>query len=190
MATLLSNVDNAAWSLGVGKQGKFVVTFPLRLSEGLPAIQLVPSDCRDITTPFPPSVFQGDGDEPRQTLILNISEEVFTAFATLEDTIRDLLRPLHPNVNQLWHSALRQASNYPAQLRVKVNLSGGREVQVFNEADQRIDVPTNWRGLEVVPIVSLAVFVQSKTAGLIVDLVALKVLGQRQVEQQAWSFLP
>ena len=72
---------------------------------------------------------------------------------------------------------------------MKVNLSGTRDVQVFNEADQRIDVPTSWKSLEVVPIVSLAVFVQSKTAGLIVDLVAIKVVGKRQVEQPEWSFL-
>ena len=175
MATLLGNVDNAAWSLGPPRNGKFVVTFPLRLGDGLAAIQLVPSDNREISIPFPPSTFQGSEDEPRQTLTLNIPDGVFLAFATLEDAVRELLRPSHANIDDLWHSALRQASSYPAQLRCKVNLSGGREVQVFNEADQRIDVPTNWRGLEVVPIVSLAVFVQSKTAGLIVDLVALKV---------------
>ena len=190
MATLLCNVDNTAWSLGAPRQGKFVATFPLRLGEGLAAIQLVPGDSREISIPFPPSTFQGDGDEPRQSLTLNIPDEIFLTFATLEDAVRELLRPSHANIDDLWHSALRQASSYPAQLRVKVNLSGSREVQVFNEADQRIDTPTNWKGLEVVPIVSLACFVQSKTAGLIVDLVALKVLGKRQVEQPEWSFLP
>ena len=176
MATLLRNVDNTAWNLGTPRQGKFACTFPLRLGEGLPAIQLVPGDSRDITVPFPPSAYQGEGDEPRQTLTLNILEEVFTAFATVEDAVRELMRPLYPNVDSLWHSALRPAGSYPAQLKVKVNLSGGREVQVFNEADQRVDAPTNWRGLEIVPIVSLALFVQAKTAGLIVDLVAIKIL--------------
>ena len=190
MASLLKNVDNAAWTLGTPRQGKFVTTFPLRLGGGFPALQLVSSDCRDITTPFPPSVFQGDGDEPRQGLTLNIPEEVFTAFATVEDAVRDLLRPSYPNVNQIWHSALRPAGSYAAQLKVKVNLSGGREVQVFNEADQSIDVPTNWKGLQVVPIVTLAAFVQAKTAGLIVDLAALKIVGQQQSQQPAWSFLP
>ena len=190
MATLLINVDNTTWSLGAGKQGKFVTTFPLRLGEGAGALQLVPGDSHEISLPFPPSTFQGSEDEPRQSLTLNIPEDVFVAFATVEDAVRELLRPLHPNVSQIWHSALRAAGSYPAQLKVKVNLSGGREVQVFNEADQRVDIPTNWRGLEVVPIVSLAAFVQTKTAGLIVDLVAIKILGQRQAQQPAWSFLP
>ena len=80
------------------------------------------------------------------------------AFATFEDAVRELLRPSHANIDDLWHLALRQASSYPAQLRVKVNLSGSCEVQVFNEADQRVDVPSNWNGREVVPIVSLACF--------------------------------
>jgi len=190
MATLLNNVDNKTWGLGLGKQGKFVTTFPLRLGDGVAALQLAPGDSTDITIPFPPSVFQGDGDEPRQTLVLNITDGIFTAFAQVEDAVRDLMRPLFPNVNQLWHSALRPVGNYPAQLRCKVNLSGGREVQVFNEADQPIDIPINWRGLEVLPIVTLTAYAQSKTAGLILVLVALKVKGQRQSQQPAWSFLP
>ena len=102
----------------------------------------------------------------------------------MEDAVRELLRPLRPNVGQIWHSALRPAGTYPAQLKVKVNLSGGREVQVFNETDQRIDTPTNWK------VVSVAAFVQSKTAGLIIDLVAVKLVGQRQSQLPAWSFLP
>ena len=162
--------------------------FPLRLGDGLPAVQLVPGDCRDISTPFPPSVFQGTGEEPRQTLTLNIPEGVFSAFATLEDTVRGLLRASHPDVDALWRSALRPAGNYPAQLRVKVNLSGDRQVQVFDQADQRVNLPTEWRGLVVVPIVSLSAYAQAKNAGLIVDLVALKVLGQRQAQQPVWSF--
>jgi hypothetical protein len=190
MATLLSNVDNKTWGLGLGKQGKYCTTFPLRLGDGVAAVQLTPGDSKDITIPFPPSVFQGEGDEQRQTLVLNVTDEIFTAFAAVEDAVRDLMRPLFPNISQIWHSALRPAGSYPAQLRCKVNLSGGREVQVFNEADQPIDVPTNWRALEVVPIVTLTAYAQSKTAGLIVDLVALKILGQRQTQQPAWSFLP
>ena len=154
------------------------------------ALQLTSGDSTDITIPFPPSVFQGEGDEPRQTLVLNVTEEIFTAFSTVEDAIRDLMRPLFPNINQLWHSAMRHAGAYPAQLRCKVNLSGGREIQALDEADQRIDIPTNWRSLEVVPIVTLTAYAQSKTAGLIVDLMALKVVVQRQSQQPAWSFLP
>ena len=104
--------------------------------------------------------------------------------------MRELLRPQRPNVDSLWRTSLRQAGTYPAQFKVKVNLSGGREVQVFNEADQRIDTPTNWKGLQVVPIVTLAAFVQSKTAGMIIDLAAFKVVGQQQSQLPAWSFLP
>ena len=188
MATLLCNVDNAAWTLGTGKQGKFVATFPLRRGNGLAALQLVPGDSHDISVPFPPSTFQ-DAEEPRQTLTLNIPEDVFLAFAAVEDAVRDLLRPLHANIDSLWHTSLRQAGTFPAQLKVKVNLSGGREVQVFNENDQHIDAPTNWRGLQVVPIVTLAAFVQSKTAGTVIDLAALKIVGQQQT-RPAWSFLP
>ena len=95
-ATLLCNVDQAAWALGPAKSGKVGATFPLRLGDGLPAIQLVPGDCHDISTPFPPSVFQGTGEEPRQTLTLNIPEGVFSTFATLEDTARGLLAPRTP----------------------------------------------------------------------------------------------
>ena len=167
-----------------------MTTFPLRLGNGLAALQLVPGDSQEISIPFAPTTFQGDADEPRQTLTLNIPEDVFLTFATVEDAARELLRPLHPNIDNLWHSSLRQAGTYPAQLKVKVNLSGGREVQVFNEADQRVDVPGSWRGLVVVPIVTLAAFVQPKTAGLIIDLAALKIVGQQQAQQPAWSFLP
>ena len=188
MAALLRNVDNTAWILGAGKPGKFVQTFPLRLGHGLAALQLAPSDCREVTVPFPPTTFQGDTDEPRQTLTLNIPEEVFMTFATVEDAVRELLRPQCPNIDSLWHTSLRQAGAYPAQLKVKVNLSGEREVQVFNEFDLRMEPPTNWKGLQVVPIVTLAAFVQAKTAGLIIDLAALKVVGIQS--QPTWSFLP
>ena len=68
MATLLRSVDNTTWSLSQGTQGKFATTFPLRLGEGVGALQLVPGDSHEISIPFPPSTFQGDGDEPRQTL--------------------------------------------------------------------------------------------------------------------------
>ena len=190
MAALLRDVDTTAWILGTGKQGKFVQTFPLRLGNGLAALQLVPSDSREISIPFPPTTFQGDTDEPRQTLTLNVPEDVFLAFATVEDAVRELLRPSHANIDSLWHTSLRQAGAYPAQLKVKVNLSGAREVQVFNEADQCIDTPTNWKGLQVVPIVTLAAFVQAKTAGMIIDLAALKVVGVQQSQLPAWSFLP
>ena len=74
MATLLNNVDNKTWGLGIGKQGKFCTTFPLRLGEGVAALQLVPGDSTEITIPFPPSVFQGIYAQPRQTPVLNVSE--------------------------------------------------------------------------------------------------------------------
>ena len=190
MAALLRDVDNTAWILGAARQGKFVQTFPLRLGSGTAVLQLVPGDSREVSIPFPPTTFQGDSEEPRQTLTLNVPEDVFLAFATVEDAVRELLRPQRPNIDSLWHTSLRQAGAYPAQLKVKVNLSGAREVQVFNEADQRIDTPMNWKGLQVVPLVTLAAFVQSKTAGMIIDLAALKVVGQQQSQQPAWSFIP
>ena len=188
MAALLRNVDNTAWILWAGKHGKFVQTFPLRLGNGLAVLQLVPSGSREVTIPFPPTAFQGDSEEPRQSLTLNVPEEVFMTFATVEDAVRELLRPQHPNSDSIWHTSLRQAGAYPAQLKVKVNLSGEREVQVFNEFDLRMEPPTNWKGLQVVPIVTLAAFVQAKTAGLIIDLAALKVVGIQS--QPTWSFLP
>ena len=61
-------------------------------------------------------------------------------------------------------------------------------MQCVDESDQPIMAPTEWRGLEVVPILSLAVYCQTKTAGVVADVVALKVVGRRQ-QRIDWSFV-
>ena len=187
MATLLQDVDNSQWSVGLPRQGKYVTTYPLKLGDKVAAVQLVDSDSHEISTPFPPSCFQGD-EGARQGIAFNVPEEVFQRMATLEDSLCDALKPLHPNIRDLWHSCLKVGGQYPAHLRAKINLSGDREVQCVDESDQPIMAPTEWRGLEIVPILSLAVYIQSKTAGLIADVVALKVVGRRQ-QRIDWSFV-
>ena len=185
MAVLLKNVDHA-WSVGLPRQGKYVTTYPLKLGDAAAAIQLVESDSHEISMPFPPSCFHGD-EEARQGIVFNIPEEVFQRMATLEDSLCDALKPLRPNIRDIWHSCLKVGGQHPAHLKAKINFSGLREVQCVDESDQPILTPTEWRGLEVVPILSLAVYVQSKTAGLILDVVDLKVVGRRQATV-AWSF--
>ena len=187
MATLLKDVDNSEWSLGAPRQGKYVITYPLKLGEKAAAVQLAESDSHEIATPFPPSCFQGD-EGARQSITFNVPEEVFQRMATLEDSLCELLKPAHPNIRDLWHSCLKVGGQCSPQVRAKINLSGDREVQCVDESDQPIMAPTDWRGLEVVPILSLAVYCQTKTAGLIADVVALKVVGRRQ-QRIDWSFV-
>ena len=119
MATLLKDVNNSQWSVGLPRQGKYVVTYPLKLGEKAAAVQLVESDSHEISTPFPPSCFQGD-EGARQGIAFNIPEEVFQRMATLEDSLCEALKPLHPNIRDIWRSCLKVAGQCPAPLRAKI----------------------------------------------------------------------
>ena len=69
-----------------------------------------------LSVPFAPSVFQGTGQEPRQGILLNITQEIFDAFAAIEDFCRQ------PEQHALWNSNLKPADKYGATLKAKINL--------------------------------------------------------------------
>lgn len=191
MTTLLSDVvsDPGCWSLGSLKPGKFVSTQHLRFrGQAAPTIQLVPSgDLEQVRVPFAPSVFKGQGDEPRKGIVFSVSDQVAQHILLLEEIVREQLRPSCPQIDAIWHSCLRVRSGFPPSFRAKIWLQGLDPCKFFSEQGQRVEQPQDWSGLSCLPLIAVAAYTQKNSAGLLVDVKALMVGSKRS---SSFSFLP
>jgi len=78
-----------------------------------------------ITTPFAPSVFNGTGEETRQSVVFSIPDEVYQVLRSFEDDSKAQLSASEcPKVEEMWHGSLKPAEKYAATFKAKVNLSG------------------------------------------------------------------
>ena len=59
-----------------------------------------------ITTPFAPSVFNGTGEETRQSVVFSIPDEVYQLLRSFEDDFKAQLSTSEcPKVEEMWHSS-------------------------------------------------------------------------------------
>ena len=188
MPTLLDNVaaNLPQLTLGQVKQGKFLETATLHF-QGEPAvIQLAPSsDIDSITIPFVPSVYHGQGDEPKKGIVFNIPDSIRQQLELLEDKVRDDLKPTYPKINSIWRSATKPSGKWPSQLKAKIKLADCK----YFDAEGPTTAPQEWAKLSAIPILKPLVFIQKATAGITFEVIGLKV-GQRQQDQaDAVSFV-
>ena len=113
-------MDNAAWSLGVGKQGKFVVTADLIYDKENTPVQLVPfSEGLSVYTSFSPRSFFGQ-DEDRRSVLFNMPDKLSECIEMIEEKTRNDRDPTDPDLNAMWHSTARHLGKFPSTLRAKL----------------------------------------------------------------------
>ena len=85
-----------------------------------------------ITTPFAPSVFNGTGEETRQSVVFSIPEDVYKLLRSFEDGFKAQLSASEcPKVEEMWYSSFKPAEKYAATFRAKINLSGDKSCAFF-----------------------------------------------------------
>ena len=154
-------------------------------------IQLVPSgDIEKVQVPFAPSVFKGQGDEPRKGIVFSLPDQVAQHILLLEEIVREQLRPSCPHIDAIWHSCLRVRLGFPASLRAKIWLQGLDPCKFVSEQGQRVEQPQDWSGLSCLPLISLAAYLQKNSAGLLLDVKALMVGSKKSSASFSPCFLP
>ena len=128
-----------------------------------------------ITTPFTPSVFNGTGEETRQSVVFSIPEDVFKILNGFEDDFKAQLSTEYPKVAETWHSSLKPADKYAATFRAKINLSGDKACKFFTTEQEPTSTPSNWRGFEVNAVIRIGgVYTQSRGAGMLCEVTHLQ----------------
>ena len=74
MTTLLAE----AWAISAPRQGKAIQVSTATYKDKTAALLLTPrSELGSVTTPWPPNVFRGTGQEERQTITFEITPELY-----------------------------------------------------------------------------------------------------------------
>ena len=191
MATLISDVDLSAWHLGQPKAAKQMSIAGIRASGQMPRIQLAPkSDMTAIWIPFAPSVFGGNGSEPRKNIVFSIPDAVRRGFEEIEEWARESLRPTMPSIEASWHSSIRPSTNYPASLRCKITLSGPGACAIFDDEGKPTEAPDDWAGRCAIPIIELrGIYLQKASAGLILEVAGLMLGPPKQSGPSTLEFI-
>ena len=129
-----------------------------------------------ITTPFAPSVFNGTGEETRQSVVFSIPEDVYKLLRSFEDGFKAQLSASEcPKVEEMWHSSLKPSEKYAATFRAKINLSGDKACTFFTTEQEATKAPSNWRGLEVNAVIRIGgVYTQARGVGMLCEVTHLQ----------------
>ena len=147
------------------------------------------SSLGDVTTPWAPSVYRGDGSESRVTITANIPERVREDIQTLEELIRDKLRGHVSNVDARWHSSSKPSEKHSSSVRLKISITGAKTCPTLSSDGESIPMPSEWAGLAVIPIVHVkGVYVQKGMAGVGMEVVSLTV-GEKKRNEVDVTFL-
>ena len=185
MTTLLSDASGnlAAWVVSAPTHAKMMQIAYIRYN-GQPAIlQLAPkSSLGQVSTPWAPSVFNGSGNEPRQTITFSVPEETRQHMELVEEALREGLRQTVPGIDAIWSSSTKPPGKYASTLRAKIVVSGDKACRCYNAAGEPVPLPTEWTGLPVLPMLAVkSVYIQKSMAGLVLEVVSL-MIGERTSE--------
>ena len=177
MAKLLSDLALGKWQLGVPRAAKQMAIAGIRANGTVPNLQLAPkAEIGSIWTPFAPSVYGGNGSEPRKSIVFSIPDDARRQMEAVEEWCRDALRESTPNIDAIWRSSIRPPAQYPASLRAKITLAGPSACSFFDEEGNSAQEPGNWVSLSVIPIIEVrGCYLQKGAAGLILEVVRLMV---------------
>ena len=190
-AALLSEAvaDWGSWSVGRAKPGKNVNTVPLHFKGQNVYIQMGLTS--DATRPWimcNPSVFNGTGTEDRKGILIATPSQQTEDLRLIEVWVKRQLRSAYPDVDQIWNSAIRTGDCYPPSFRAKIWTGGFNPCKFYDENGQPCAMPTELAGLLVIPIVMINAYVQQNQAGLLLETVALKIVGRKQGIHPAFNF--
>ena len=105
MTTLLSDAASnlAVWTVSRPTQAKAMQIAYVRLHGRSAVLQLASKDSLgQVSTPWAPSVFNGTGNEPRQTMTFSVPDEIRQQMELIEDAVRDCLKQHVPSVDAIW----------------------------------------------------------------------------------------
>ena len=118
------------------------------------------------TVEYEPSVYGGDGSEPRKNIVLSISEEEQAIFRELEKAV-DLKK---------LNSCIKDGA-----VKAKLTMA---EVNVYDASKNPAEHPQQWRGCRVNAVVQMRGMWSSKTqSGLSLELTDIQVLDKAAVPQ-------
>ena len=180
MPVALLEVDASNLSLGASKEiGPTTITSIL-LNGQQPLIQTLPRGrLGDVHTPWEPSVYRGNGDEPRKTITFNVPEDVRSKIEEIDEHFKRVLA--FPD--DAWTSSIRAGDKYPSSFRAKIRVSGSRPCRFVAEDGSPSLQPARWRNLPVIPILELkGVYRQKRSAGLIWEVAAI-MIGEDQADE-------
>jgi hypothetical protein len=188
---LLRDVVLAEWKLGRPRAVKHLSIHGIAAKGQVPRLQLVPKDqLGSIWTPFAPSVYGGNGSEPRKSIVFSIPDDVRRQVEAIEELCRDQLRETSPTIDAIWHSSLKPAAQYPASLRAKITVAGPSPCSFIDEEGNAVPEPTDWAGLPVVPIVEFrGCYLQKGAAGMLLEVTSLLIGQKREQAGQKVEFL-
>jgi len=175
MPILLSDAvaELSDWTLRPfkAKAGQMQVAGILSKNGRWPVVQLLSTDYMGaVTVPFPPSVYRGTGNEPRQGIMFTVPDSVLLAFAAIEEWARKQIP------DGVWHSAIKHSDKYPATLKAKINVTGPNVCKILDAKQRPTAWPDNWSHLAVMPIIEFrGVYSQKTGSGLILEVTHLMV---------------
>ena len=190
-ATLLSEaVANwDLWTVGRVKPGKNVNTIPLQLKGQNVYIQMgLTSDDAHNWVMCNPSVFNGTGAEDRKSILIAAPSQQVEHLRQIEFWVKSKIYSSYPDIDRMWNSAVRAGDCYPPSFRAKIWTGGYNPCRIYDENGQACSMPTELAGLEVVPIVMVNAYVQQNQAGLLLETVALKIIGRKQGIHPTFDF--
>ena len=190
-ATLLSQVaaslqsPSGEWGLGPWKQGKVCQLAPVQHAGRTAYIQATPSTDPTTWVMCDPSVYGGTGQESRKGILFGTSPEVIEDLKKIEAWAYSQMRDLQPNLDVIWKSVIR-GTDVPS-FKAKVWVDGKAPCQCVDANNEPTPTPSTWGGLLAAPIFSLSTYRQPDAAGILLEVVGLKILGTRHVKPQlAW----
>ena len=192
MTTHLSDAASnlAGWTVSQPTQAKAMQIAYVRLHGRSAVLQLAPEDSLgQVTTPWAPSVYNGTGNEPRQTITFSVSDEIRQHMELIEEAVRECLKQHIPGIDAIWSSSSKPPGKHPSILRAKIVVSGDKICPCFNAAGEPVPLPTDWVGLAVLPIIAVkSVYLQKGMAGLVLEVVSLMV-GEKERHQLSVDWL-
>ena len=163
------NLENLAIT-EASTSGKNGMKFAQITYQGRPLSIRLSDELDAIRVPFPPSVYNGDGNEPRKSIVYAIPEDVYAGFSELEDWCRQCLTDANPKVQALWCSMLKPADRWGAQLKAKINITGPRQAKFYDSSKQPCEAPSEWRGLGVNAVLQVrGIYIQKSSIGLMLE---------------------
>ena len=181
--------DWGSWSVGRTKQGKNVNAIPLQLKGQNVYIQMgLTSDTTHPWVMCNPSVFNGTGTEDRKSVLIAAPFQQIEDIRLIEIWVKKQLRGAYPDIDQIWNSAIRAGDCYPPSFRAKIWTGGYNPCKIYDENGQPCAMPTEFAGLMVVPIVMFNAYIQQNQAGLLLETVALKIVGRKDSIHPSFEF--
>ena len=177
MSYTAANLDNE-YSLGPWKQTKLCQIAPL-LRNGCPTyIQVAETGDTNTWVMCNPSVYGGTGQEERKGILFGTAPEIIASLQELEAWAYCQMRDQQPNMDVVWKSVVRKTE--ADSFKAKIWTGGNSPCQYVDISNRRIEAPEKWGGLIVVPILSVSAYYQPTAAGLMLEVLGLKVVGIRQ----------